>query len=273
MVNLDLLKEREFKTLAFTALGCNINNLIHSGIDTKHWRVRTVINDGIEKSKTISYDTDDREDIDDTVKKTVTVAYINGTESQGRSFSQCELMIINSTVQVNIDGRVDVNDNDRIFINPIETESQEKLKQAIGRIFRGEQSYKAIIMFGEPEQILALFNSYPVNFTISFNIETYGKEIQRDLQTRQALSDIINYYEYKFGYSEEFQHFNTDKRTQNAKKYDDKEIYDYYMDRVTEHYKEHKKKLKDTEILPDIIERFGISAIQFKRIKKKFKES
>jgi hypothetical protein len=39
------------------------------------------------------------------------------------------------------------------------------------------------------------------------------------------------------------------------------------------HYKEYSKKLKDTEILPDIIEKFGISSIQFKRIKNKFKES
>jgi predicted DsbA family dithiol-disulfide isomerase len=79
------------------------------------------------------------------------------------------------------------------------------------------------------------------------------------------------------GYNEDVEHFNKDKRAivdnkRNAK-YEDKQIYDYYKEKVNKHYETHHKKLKDTEILPEIIDVFGLSAIQFKRIKKKYKES
>lgn len=273
--NLKLLQDRDFKTLAFTALSTNINKLINSEVKTNYIRIRgTVIELENGKTKTISYNTDEAENIYDSVKQTVTLSYINGTESQGRNYSQTDLLWLNCKVQANIKGRVDIDKDNNIVVIPIEEETRNRLKQAIGRIFRGNQEYKAIICFGEEDTIRELFNSYPDNFTINFNIETYNKKLDTNKGTQEALSDIINYYEYKLGYSEEVPHFNIDKRktsNDNAKKYDEEEIYNYYRNRVKDYYKEHKKKLKDTEIKSILCEKFGISPRQFDRIKKKFK--
>jgi hypothetical protein len=272
--NLKLSKDRDFKTLAFTALSTNINKLINSEVKTNYIRIRgTIVELKNGKTKTISYNTDEAEHIYDSIKQTVTLSYINGTESQGRNYSQTELLWLNCKVQVNIKSRVDIDKNNNIVVISIEEEARNRLKQTIGRIFRGEQKYKSIICFGEEDIIKDVFNSYPDNFTINFNLETYNKKLDTDKGTQEALSDIINYYEYKLGYSEEeVPHFNIDKRKIIDKtKYDDKEIYNYYSNKKTEHYKKHKKKLKDIEVFQEIQEKFGISNTHFRRIKRKFK--
>jgi hypothetical protein len=272
---LKYLKHSKFKTIAFTSLASNINDMINNGYDTSYMRIRTSINaENQEKSKTISYNTNDNEEIIDNEKTTVTVTHINSPESQGRNYSQAEYFVINATAQVNAVGRIYEDENKKVEFRSIEDETILRVKQCIGRIMRGEQEFKAGIIFAKNfEGVKEIFDSYPDNFSIHFNIVKYEKQFDNEIGTLHAVNDIINYHTYKLGYSEEVQHFNSDKRKLgNTKKYDEIEIYKFYINKVEEYYQKNKKKLKDTEIIPEIIEKFGISEKQFKRIKSKLKE-
>ena len=276
--NLDLLENMDFKTLAFVSLAKNLKTIINqkTEINTSHIIIKSVVNDG---EKSVNVDTRQAEDIDDNITKTTTLAYINGTESQGRNYSKSELLIINGVVDINVKGRLTVNEKNEIVIKTIEEAAAEKLRQAFGRIFRGEQQYKAMLILGDYTVISEIITGYGEKYSIQFELHKYNKTIDRKTNLRRGMSDIVEYFGSKFAElndptreQREIEYFNADLRKKaNAKKYDAEEVFKYYVSLVDNHYNEHGKKPKDKDLIPLITEKYGIKEAQFKRIKKKYK--
>jgi hypothetical protein len=276
--NLDLLKHADFKTLTFVSLAKNLKTIINQNIDidTNHIVIKSVVNEG---EKSVNVDTRQCEDIDDSQIKTTTLAYINGTESQGRNYSNSELLILNGTVDINVKGRLTKNSNNEITVKSIETASAEKLRQAFGRIFRGDYSYKAMVILGDYSLIKSIIDGYSDKYSIKFNLEKYNKTTNTSTLLRKGLSDIIEFYGSKFAEindnsreQREIEYFNADLRSKGGNtKVDGEEVYNYYISLVDKYYNDNGKKPKDIELIPEIIEKFGIKNRQFKTIKSKYK--
>ena len=276
--NLDLLENMDFKTLAFVSLAKHLKTIINqkTEINTSHIVIKSVVNDG---EKSVNVDTRQAEDIDDNITKTTTLAYINGTESQGRNYSKSELLIINGVVDINVKGRLTVNEKNEIIIKSIEEAAAEKLRQAFGRIFRGDQQYKSMLILGEYAVISEIIHGYGEKYSIQFELHKYNKTIDRKAQLRRGMADIIEYFGSKFAElndptreQREIEYFNADLRKKaNAKKYDGEEVFKYYLSLVDQYYKDHGKKPKDKDLIPFITEKYGMKEAQFKRIKKKYK--
>lgn len=270
--SLGLLKDKNFFTLAFTAQAKYCNPELIKAYKYKHVLVKQTLNIESGKSKTITVDSRNTENINNDLKRNVTLSYLNGTESQGRNYSQPELLIVNAKAEINVKGRTEIK-NGKINVLSIEEATIKKLKQTIGRIFRGEVSYKAIILLGEYGSVINLFKSYPDNFTINFNIEKYTKKIDTKELFNKAIADVINYYESKMNNynGETIKHFNDDNRLKDNEI--ELEIYNYYVERVKNYYETNHKKLKDIEIIPEITTKFNISQRTFKTIKSKYKNA
>lgn len=277
--NLHLLKDRDFKTLVFNSLARNVKKIINKKIDipTEHIVIKSVLESG---DKSVNVDTTTSEDIDDDIVKTVTLAYVNGTESQGRNYSKSELLIINGVVDINVKGRLTINENGEIIIKNIEDASSEKLKQAFGRIFRGEQTYKSMLILGDYELIKSIFEGYGKNYSINFNLHKYNKTVDRKNLLTKAMADIVDYFDYRLCVEndpqrnvEKVDFFNTDLRKKaKSTKYDIEEVFTFYTQLVDKYYNNHGKKPKDKELIPEIKEQFKISEVTFKRIKRKFQK-
>lgn len=278
--NLDLLKHTDFKTLTFMSLAKNVKTIINQklDIDTEHIIIKSVVNNG---EKTVNVDTRQSEDIDDNITKTTTLAYLNGTESQGRNYSNSELLIINGVVDINVKGRLTVNDKNEIVVKTIEQASGEKLRQAFGRIFRGNQNYKAMLILGDYNLISDIFKGYSDKYSIKFNLTKYNKTVNTNKLIRRSMSDIIEYFGSKFAElndtsreQRDVDYFNSDLRKKTSIKNNNKseEIYNYYISLVEDHYKAYGKKPKDLNLIPLITEKYGIKERQFKAIKKKYKK-
>jgi hypothetical protein len=277
--NLDLLENQDFKCLSFLSLAKSIKKIINQKVDVKtdHVVIKSVVNDG---EKSVNVDTRSSEDIDDNITKTCTLTYVNGTESQGRNYSKSELLIVNGTIDINVKGRLTKNEDGEIIIKTIEVAAAEKLLQVFGRIYRGDQIYKAMLVLGDYENIKEVFQLYSDKYSIKFNIEQYNKQIERRTQLRRALSDIIEYFGSKFAASNggnreqrDVQHFNSDLRGKTAsnEKFDGEAIYKYYCETIETYYDLNNRKPKEKEIRPEILEKFEISKSQFERIIKKYK--
>ena len=289
--NMDLIEGQDFKTLTFLGLSKSMKDIINhkNPIKTDHLVLKSVVNQG---EKTVNCDTSNNEDINDYIVKTGTMAYINGTESQGRNYKKAELLIINGVVDINVKGRLSIDCNGDIIIKSIEQAAKERLKQAFGRIFRGDVVYKAILILGEEVFIKEIFKEYGEKYTIKFNTVTYNKTIDRHVLVRKAMADIIEYFGSKFaelntivdneGHAikrevREVPFFNADLRKENVgnkrnTKVEGQEVYNYYIELVEKFYKENGKKPKDKELLPEIIEKFKIKDRQFRSIKQKYKD-
>lgn len=279
--NLDILEDQDFKTLTFVSLARNLKSIINqkTDINTSHIVIKSVVNDG---EKSVNVDTTQSEDINDNITKTTTLAYINGTESQGRNYSKSELLILNGVVDINVKGRLTKNADNEIIIKSIEEAAAEKLRQAFGRIFRGEQEYKAMLILGDYEVIKDIFNKYSDKYSIKFNIEKYNKAIDRKSNIKKAFSDIVEYFGSQFSKINDptreqrtVEHFNADLRKKNKggnnTKCDGEVVYEYYISLVKQQYEKNGKKPKDKDLIPLIMEKFDIKERQFKTIKKKYK--
>ena len=290
--NLDLLENVDFKTLTFLGLSSHIKSIINqkTNINTNHIVIKSVVNDG---EKTVNVDTNQSEDIDDSIIKTTTLAYVNGTESQGRNYSKSELLIINGVVDINVKGRLSVNAEGDIIIKSIEEAAKEKLKQSFGRIFRGDSEYKAILVMGDYGFIKEIFDEYGELYTIKFEVVKYNKSIDRLTNIRKGMSDIIEYFGANFAKyntiydcegrviereQREIPYFNSDLRkasnidNKRNTKVDGQDVYNFYQELIDKFYDDFGKKPKDTQLIPEILEKYNISDRQFKTIKKKYKE-
>lgn len=264
------LKGKPYKSLIFTSMKIDDTKFTKENIDTMHCNIKGTTLDGDKATKTISYNTNDSEYIDDSIFKTATLSYLNGTQSQGRNYSQCQLLIQNDKAQIGILGRVQVGCNGKVYVKDIETATIEKLKQSDGRLQRGDFPYKAYIVYGDYERRLKIANSYPPNYSIKFNVMKYEKPLQRDSDYEQAFKDILAYVEYKMGYGEKVEHFNFDKRkignNTGKNKYNELEIYNYYVEFVR-----LNPMLKRLEIEQEIKNKFNISKATLHRIIKNHK--
>jgi hypothetical protein len=156
-----------------------------------------------------------------------------------------------------------------VYVEDIETATIKKLVQSGGRVQRGEFPYKAIIVFGSYERRVKMLEIYGENYGIKFNLMKYEKQLQRDSDYENAFDDILAYVEWKMGYSQQVEHFNKNKRllgnNKGKTKYDENEIYNYYCEFVR-----LNPKLKKSEIVQEMKNKFNISQVTLYRIIKNF---
>ena len=214
------------------------------------------------------------------------MSHIHGTESQGKNYSKSELMILNSNFPIHITDRLIVRKG-KIHLKSYGEVWRDKMIQTIGRILRGDFKYKAVLIFlpitterrkininyCEEFELLVKFYS---KFNFGINVGQLQKDIQGQKKYLQQkyFEKIIDYIESKADNlnrkeNKEIIDYNQDERVNN-KNIDNVAIVEFYKNAVEVHYIENKKKLKDTQIIGVICEKFGISERTFKKLKKQY---
>lgn len=268
--------------LIFYGLKNNLNSYYKKANDVNKFTGTKFITSTVEDEDVTPKTTD--KTTEKTVEKYITATYLNGSESQGKNYSNTELLIMNSTPPIDANGRFywDATINETLC-EKIEDASQTKLSQTSGRVDRiardKKDIVKIIIMVGTGKVDDEQAQEFVKNFVANKNKYPFDTELITYDSIKLTRKDIENVHvtlllDYIFATLDNenrnldviIPNLFDDGRTTNAKKYDDKEIYDFYINKAKEYEEINNKKLKKSELLPDLKEKFGISKATFDRI-------
>jgi hypothetical protein len=216
-------------------------------------------------------------------RRNTTITYTEGNEARSKSYSDQRVIIDGETLP-NILRRIrySYKDNSFYFVD----EDEYRISQAIQTTGRTttRDCLKDVDVKRKVIIVAASENSSVPSSLLEHYVKYFGKDKilfqkvtiptnKKDRATKE-LKNILNYTEEYLNYKEIEKYIKPDNRKtvskENAKKFDDEEIYSFYINKQTNHYKKNNKNLKDSALIPVITKEFGISERQFKNIKKKF---
>jgi hypothetical protein len=199
---------------------------------------------------------------------------LNGTETQGKNYSDTDLCIINSKIDTNFKDRLIINNvSENSKILDINEAALRNVIQGIGRIERTDnknQLYKAVIIIGDVEELTNKFMKEKKNNSINFklinekrlNINKLLDNIDDKIRNINLKDDKEKLLKEEIECIDKNKEIKEDKR----KKYHHDDILKFYettrknMFEITEIYP------KDTYIYNLIKEETGITYKTFKRI-------
>ena len=236
---LENYRNRPFRSVIFGGLKSTLDEQAKNDKIPDHVAYRIKEGD-LDKNK--------KEDICDTKKNTV-LTFANGKESQGKNYSNYEVLVVNAEIPLNVKGRVYENEHGDVLIKSYYQGVKERLIQIIGRILRGDFKLKNVLMIGDIEVIsnaLEYFKKYPFEINIMKN-ERKPRTTNHWITLHSEIIDTFEDYIIKVnrGIAEtKIRDFMRNKlvENKNAKKNDNKEIYKLYKEAEAKYLKENPKK-------------------------------
>ena len=214
---------------------------------------------------------------DNSIESTVTTAYINGSETQGKNYVNTEFLVLNLEIAKNIKGRIYYDYlKSRNCIQTLEEAQFEMITQAIGRILRVDlndiKSNKTILLIGDVEienkktgeikdsEKLEKIIDFYKSFSFDTTYEKYNKQISYNKAIEQILTYVKGYLDNmnRNGTNDlEVLHFNNDLRQHKKCKSN--------KDEIIEIYKQYINTMTNTEIYKQYIQsEFGITERTFR---------
>ena len=232
--SIDKFQGKDVNVLSFVSLRTAIDNLLKSEkkSNDKYKNITCIssINDGQIDIKPHAFTLYQSTEYENT-RKNVKLAYLNGTESTGKNYSDTDICFINGVHDINIASRLIITEFSTNYLD-IEKASLKTIIQAGGRIERtGEkqQKYKALIIIGDSTK------------TINKYVESKaGNGIEYNIIKINSIDKIIKNIEDKI--KKYNQGIDTDIRMDKKEKFNHDEIIKFYLDLVSDDQTEKEAK-------------------------------